>query len=298
MLRGNFLEEPLDTWVARRDEVELPCSPPEGHPPPQVTWRKDGGTLNLTEERHERVRLAGNGLVITKAELSDEGRYQCVARNLAGSRHSHEALLSVYVKPFLVKAPENVSSDAGATVRFACTAEGVPRPQVSWVRPGGKLVPGRVEVEDGAVLRIRGVASTDSGEYRCRAENIAGAVTASVFLQIQTPPVFLVEPEDKIIKPGTRVTLDCRLEEQSPPVFQFWLKEGEASPLLPGTEGRLGVSGQGSLTIEPVSNRYSFAIAFTTKRYGLTIYHGIIRHNITLAHAFDRYGLNIALMTS
>ena len=47
-------------------------------------------------QKHERVRLKDSGLVISKAEPSDEGRYLCVAKNIAGSRHSHEALLSVY----------------------------------------------------------------------------------------------------------------------------------------------------------------------------------------------------------
>ena len=94
------------------------------------------------------MRLKDSGLVISKAEASDEGRYQCVAKNIAGSRHSHEALLSVYgtntfpslhdslsaflppVKPYLAKAPENVSTDAGSTVRFSCAVDGVPRPKV------------------------------------------------------------------------------------------------------------------------------------------------------------------------
>lgn len=57
---------------------------------------------------------------------------------------------------------------------------------MSWIRPGAKLSPGRAEVEDRAVLRIRRVGEADAGEYRCRAENIAGAVTSSAFLQIQS----------------------------------------------------------------------------------------------------------------
>ena len=52
-------------------------------------------------QKHERVRIKDSGLVISKADASDEGRYQCVAKNIAGSRHSHEALLSVYGKKFL-----------------------------------------------------------------------------------------------------------------------------------------------------------------------------------------------------
>ena len=67
VLRGEFPEEPLDTWVAQRGEVrpvsislffpthsssqvELPCTPPEGHPHPEVSWRRDGVSLNLTDK--------------------------------------------------------------------------------------------------------------------------------------------------------------------------------------------------------------------------------------------------------
>ena len=59
-------------------------------------------------------------------------------------------------------------------------------PKVVWVKAGSKLSPGRTEVEDRAVLRIRGVTASDAGEYRCAAENIAGAIEASAFLQIQS----------------------------------------------------------------------------------------------------------------
>ena len=45
-----------------------------------------------------RVRLvvSGSNLIISSAQQSDEGRYQCMARNIAGVRHSTQALLSVY----------------------------------------------------------------------------------------------------------------------------------------------------------------------------------------------------------
>ena len=43
-----------------------------------------------------RLRLDGSSLIISSAQQGDEGRYQCVARNMAGVRHSTQALLSVY----------------------------------------------------------------------------------------------------------------------------------------------------------------------------------------------------------
>ena len=43
-----------------------------------------------------RLVVSGNNLIISSAQQSDEGRYQCIARNIAGVRHSTQALLSVY----------------------------------------------------------------------------------------------------------------------------------------------------------------------------------------------------------
>ena len=40
--------------------------------------------------------VSENNLIISSAQQSDEGRYQCIARNIAGVRHSTQALLSVY----------------------------------------------------------------------------------------------------------------------------------------------------------------------------------------------------------
>ena len=43
-----------------------------------------------------RLRLAESSLIISSAQQADEGRYQCIARNIAGVRLSTQALLSVY----------------------------------------------------------------------------------------------------------------------------------------------------------------------------------------------------------
>ena len=39
---------PKDTDVAVGDETSLKCSPPKGHPPPVVRWKKDGEYLDLS----------------------------------------------------------------------------------------------------------------------------------------------------------------------------------------------------------------------------------------------------------
>ena len=47
-LRDDFRAMPKDTDVAIGDETTLKCSPPKGHPPPVVRWKKDGEYLDLT----------------------------------------------------------------------------------------------------------------------------------------------------------------------------------------------------------------------------------------------------------
>ena len=43
-----------------------------------------------------RLSLEGGSLIINGALQSDEGRYQCIARNIADTRVSRRVLLSVY----------------------------------------------------------------------------------------------------------------------------------------------------------------------------------------------------------
>ena len=56
-LRDDFRTMPKDTDVAIGDETTLKCSPPKGHPPPAVRWKKDGEYLDLTSSsRYEKVK--------------------------------------------------------------------------------------------------------------------------------------------------------------------------------------------------------------------------------------------------
>ena len=56
-LRDDFRTMPKDTDVAIGDETTLKCSPPKGHPPPVVRWKKDGEYLDLTSSsRYEIIK--------------------------------------------------------------------------------------------------------------------------------------------------------------------------------------------------------------------------------------------------
>lgn len=87
--------EPQNTRVALGETVLMECGPPKGSPEPTIHWRKNGQLMDLTNSKRVRVVDGGN-LVIQDARNGDEGRYQCVAENAAGTRESPVALLKVH----------------------------------------------------------------------------------------------------------------------------------------------------------------------------------------------------------
>ncbi|XP_043196587.1 roundabout homolog 2-like [Amphibalanus amphitrite] len=241
VLRDEFRVSPQDVQVAQTETVRLQCAPPRGHPPPDLSWRRNEEPLAVTGSR--RLRLAPDGdLVISDVRHHDEGSYSCVARNVAGERHSRPARLTVHVKPFFLRPPEDITSVVSRRAELTCQVAGDPQPQIVWRRMGAELPLGRVLVTEDKSLRIDDVRLEDEGEYFCRAENAVGSVTGSARLSVTAPPVITSRAtiaESDISEP---VSLDCRAEGRPTPIV-YWLKEGRPEPLAPGGRHTLGTNG-------------------------------------------------------
>lgn len=72
------------------------CGAPRGYPEPTLLWKKDGMPLEIDGRRIRTVD--GGNLMIADVRQHDEGKYQCIAHNVVGSRESPEATLRVYGK--------------------------------------------------------------------------------------------------------------------------------------------------------------------------------------------------------
>ena len=72
------------------------------------------------------------------------------------------------VPPFVLKAPENASVEAGEEAVFSCVVGGDPSPQIRWVRQGGRVSYVQASEEDAAVLRIKNVSEAEAGKYVCQ----------------------------------------------------------------------------------------------------------------------------------
>lgn len=251
VLRDKFRLEPEDTGVVKGGTARLVCAAPKGTPPATVFWKKNGKILDITADKRMSMEVEGS-LVIVNVGEDDEAKYQCFAKNIVDTRSSGKAQLSVLVKPYVVKAPENVSAVAGEDVSLACVIGGRPKPELRWSRLKGQLAPSRTLVQDNSLLTIRNVNPDDQDVYVCQADNPAGSIEVSANVQVHSPPIFLVEPTDQKVAEGAPAALDC-IAAGNPTPALFWMKESNAAILMPATShGHVAVTPEGTLRIGTV----------------------------------------------
>ncbi|CAO1323968.1 unnamed protein product [Diamesa serratosioi] len=234
VLRDEFRLDPQNTRLAQGETVLLECGPPKGSPEPVITWRKNGQTMDLTGSKRIRIVDGGN-LAIQEARQSDDGRYQCIAKNVVGVRESIVAYLKVHVKPFLIRGPQNQTAVTGSSIVFQCRVGGEPLPDVLWRRTasGGNMPLGRVHILEDRSLKIDNVTMDDIGEYSCEADNSVGSVVSSGMLLVFSPPTFTIRPKLKIGELGSEVFFECQATGYPEPTL-FWTIEGNRSLIFPG----------------------------------------------------------------
>ncbi|KAA8588659.1 hypothetical protein FQN60_010004, partial [Etheostoma spectabile] len=105
-----------------------------------------------------------------------------------------ETLLSYYVTCTKPKIHENktqtITVDEGQQAVLRCSAEGTPRPIVSWLSPRRRVLTsrshGRVTLHNNGTLEIKSAAVQDSGVYLCLASNSAGNDTLMTSLAVKS----------------------------------------------------------------------------------------------------------------
>uniref|UniRef100_A0A8C4YYC4 Roundabout, axon guidance receptor, homolog 4 (Drosophila) n=1 Tax=Gadus morhua TaxID=8049 RepID=A0A8C4YYC4_GADMO len=182
VLRQEFVAQPEDVEVDEGEVAVLNCVPPEGHPEPSVTWRKNGLPINTSDPKY--TERSGT-LTISPSEKKHSGMYVCVASNALGTRESRAAHLSVLARPLLLQKPEDVTVRQGESATFYCQARGDPAPAVEWSREQGPLPNGRYLVSPDQSLQVHYVTLQDAGRYTCTAVNDRGMANASAHLTVQ-----------------------------------------------------------------------------------------------------------------
>ncbi|XP_056617717.1 immunoglobulin superfamily DCC subclass member 3 [Triplophysa dalaica] len=215
-----------------------------GVPEANISWERNGTAINKDDNRYT---LLPNGILhITGVRQSDSGVYRCMASNMANTRYSHEAQLSVtvagnglYKDPVILSGPQNLTLNVHQTAILECIATGNPRPIVSWSRLDGRSIGVEgIEVLGTGNLIISDVSLQHSGVYVCSANRPGTRMrrTALGRLVVQAPPEFLQWPQSVSKVMGSSAVFTCQAQGVPEPHL-IWLKNGKI--LTPGGNVKL-----------------------------------------------------------
>uniref|UniRef100_A0A3B4A3D7 Ig-like domain-containing protein n=1 Tax=Periophthalmus magnuspinnatus TaxID=409849 RepID=A0A3B4A3D7_9GOBI len=179
--------------------------------------------------------IRGNRLELGPLTLSHAGTYTCVAKNSEGQTQ-REYKLTV-LGEFYKLAP------LGQELTLECKANGIPSPQISWLKDGVTLAGSETQhihmTPDGSTLTLLRLSAEDSGTYTCLAISPSGQDSKIYTLFVLVPPSISGEttvPREVQAPQDSAVSLECHAVGNPPPQIS-WLKNGR--PLLLSPRSRL-----------------------------------------------------------
>ncbi|XP_030048381.1 leucine-rich repeat, immunoglobulin-like domain and transmembrane domain-containing protein 3 [Microcaecilia unicolor] len=111
------------------------------------------------------------------------------------------AELEQCLKPSVMTSATRITSPFGSNVLLRCDATGYPTPQLLWTKGDSTAVNYTVIQDtpgDGvrwSILSLTGISYKDSGDYRCKAKNLAGLSEASITLSVVGTVTTTVSPQ-------------------------------------------------------------------------------------------------------
>uniref|UniRef100_A0A8C1F409 Receptor-type tyrosine-protein phosphatase F n=1 Tax=Cyprinus carpio carpio TaxID=630221 RepID=A0A8C1F409_CYPCA len=191
--------------VERTRTTTMLCAA-SGNPDPEITWFKD--FLPVDINGNGRIKqLRSGALQIENSQESDQGKYECVATNSAGTRYSAPANLYVRVRrvpPRFSIPPTNHEVMPGGSVNLTCVAVGAPMPYVKWMAGDVELTKDEEMPVGRNVLELTNIRQ--STNYTCVAISSLGMIEATAQVSVKAlpkPPTSLIVTETT----ATSVTL-------------------------------------------------------------------------------------------
>ncbi|XP_023391435.1 leucine-rich repeats and immunoglobulin-like domains protein 2 isoform X2 [Pteropus medius] len=185
----SFLKTPMDLTIRTGAMARLECAA-EGHPAPQISWQKDGGTdFPAARERRMHVMPEDDVFFIANVKIEDMGIYSCMAQNIAGGL-SANASLTVLETPSFIRPLEDKTVTRGETAVLQCIAGGSPAPRLNWTKDDGPLLVTERHFFAAAnqLLIIVDAGLEDAGKYTCIMSNTLGTERGHIYLHVISSP--------------------------------------------------------------------------------------------------------------
>lgn len=226
-LLHNYEEIKTKTKLREGDDLELFC-PFENFN--EISWKFNNSTIDNFSHQ-----ISENKLKVLRVDRLINGDLSCFVSNLAGS-NSFTFKVTVLASP-VIHASWNLNNRAseflftesdidertfkiGEKLALNCTAEGFPKPIVSWKKATDIIA-------QGEFLEIENLQFHHADIYTCGAENDQGTVKKFFKIDVVSPPYIEDDLEvqrnyQKAI--GDSVTLRCRIGGNPLPNI-FWFKD-------------------------------------------------------------------------
>ncbi|CAI4229355.1 unnamed protein product [Auanema sp. JU1783] len=219
MAQKNIVKE-----VQQSEQLTMEC-PIQDHTV-EFMWTKNGVPITTSDRLQVSVRR--DKLYLMGAEPSDAAQYSCIAKNSAGEDQTIFDTV-VNVAPKISGASfRSVDAILNQTVQLLCDTSGVPAPEIEWLLDGRVLIESENVklIENGRVLMLSGIQTSQEGRYTCKAENKAGKAEADTYLQITAPPRVQMQAEEMKVVAGRGVTIRCEVFGNPAPSVE-WHKNGQ-----------------------------------------------------------------------
>nr|XP_044987207.1 follistatin-related protein 5 isoform X2 [Jaculus jaculus] len=143
---------------------------------PPIVWTRNNIVLNNLDLEDINDFGDDGSLYITKVTTTHMGNYTCYAEGYEHIRQTH--IFQVNVPPVIRVYPQSQAREPGVTASLRCHAEGIPDPQLSWLKNGMDITPKLSKQltlqANGSEVHISNVRYEDTGAYTCIAKNEAG----------------------------------------------------------------------------------------------------------------------------
>uniref|UniRef100_A0A674JQZ3 Receptor-type tyrosine-protein phosphatase F n=1 Tax=Terrapene triunguis TaxID=2587831 RepID=A0A674JQZ3_9SAUR len=169
-----------------------------GNPDPEISWFKDFLPVDTAASNGRIKQLRSGALQVENSEESDQGKYECVATNSAGTRYSAPANLYVRgksmrrVAPRFSIPPSNHEVMPGGSVNLTCVAVGAPMPYVKWMAGVEELTKEDEMPVGRNVLELNNIVQ--SASYTCVAMSSLGMIEATAQITVKALPKPPTEP--------------------------------------------------------------------------------------------------------
>ncbi|XP_032758492.1 receptor-type tyrosine-protein phosphatase delta isoform X33 [Rattus rattus] len=216
--------------VERTRTATMLCAA-SGNPDPEITWFKDFLPVDTSNNNGRIKQLRSGGtpirgaLQIEQSEESDQGKYECVATNSAGTRYSAPANLYVRelrevrrVPPRFSIPPTNHEIMPGGSVNITCVAVGSPMPYVKWMLGAEDLTPEDDMPIGRNVLELNDVRQ--SANYTCVAMSTLGVIEAVAQITVKALPK---PPGTPVVTESTATSITLTWDSGNPEPVSYYI---------------------------------------------------------------------------